>query len=158
MLKSKAKRGKWLNVFGYPCCQTFFTCLDRLDVFPYQSATRNTCTQQPLARLTAFSFLKYPRERFENANISILPTFQDTVGSHFKPRLLVVVMATLNQFNSILFVVSVNNGPLARISQYIRIHTYCSLNAIMNSIERGLINLWKWSIGESNKLNLKIVL
>ena len=34
-----------------------------------------------------------PRERFENANICIFPTFQETVGS-------VVAMATLNQFNS----------------------------------------------------------
>ena len=105
-----------------------------------------------------FSFLKYPRERFENANICIFPTFQVTVGSHLKPSL-PVVMATLNQFNSNLFVVSVNS-PLAKISQYISIHmTYCSLNFIlMNSIERGLINLCKWSIGKLNKLNLKIIL
>ena len=56
------------------------------------------------------------RERFENANICISPTFQETVGS-------VVVMATLNQFNSNLFVVPVKNSPLAKISQYISIHT-----------------------------------
>ena len=47
--------------------------------------------------------LKYPSERFENANICIFPTFQETVGSHLKPSLPVVVMATLNQFNSNLF-------------------------------------------------------
>ena len=41
-----------------------------------------------------------PRERFENANICISPTSQETVGSHLKPSLPVVVMATLNQFNS----------------------------------------------------------
>ena len=58
------------------------------------------------------------REQFENANICIFPTFQETVGSHLKPSLPVVVMATLNQFNSNLFVVSVNNSPLAKISQY----------------------------------------
>ena len=68
-----------------------------------------------------------PRERFENANICISPTFQETVGS-------VVVMATLNQFNSNIFVVSVKNNPLAKISQYISIHN------------------------KLNKLNLKIVL
>ena len=50
-----------------------------------------------------FYLLKYPRERFENANICISPTFQETVGSHLKPSLPVVVMATLNQFNSNLF-------------------------------------------------------
>ena len=44
-----------------------------------------------------------PRERFENANIFIFPTFQETVGSHLKPSLPVVAMATLNQFNSNLF-------------------------------------------------------
>ena len=37
-----------------------------------------------------------PRERFENANICISPTLQETVGSHIKPSLPVVVMATLN--------------------------------------------------------------
>ena len=58
----------------------------------------------------------HPRERFENANIYISPTFQETVGR-------VVVMATLNQFNSNLFVVSVKNSPLAKISQYISIDT-----------------------------------
>ena len=35
----------------------------------------------------------------------------------------VVVMATLNQYYSNFFVVSVNNSPLAKISQYIGIHT-----------------------------------
>ena len=84
--------------------------------------TRNTCTQQPLARCTGFSFPKYPRERFENANICISPTFQGTGGSHLKPSLPVVVMVTLNQFNSNLFVVSVNNNPLAKISHYNSIH------------------------------------
>ena len=44
-----------------------------------------------------------PRERFENANICIPPTFQETVGSHLKPSLPVVAMATLNQFNSNIF-------------------------------------------------------
>ena len=75
--------------------------------------TRNTCTQQRLSK----------GERFENANICIFPTFTEIVGSHLKPNLPVVVMATLNQFNSNLFVVSVNNSPLAKISQYISIHT-----------------------------------
>ena len=42
-------------------------------------------------------------ERFKNANICIPPTFQETVGSHLKPSLPVVVMATLNQFNSNIF-------------------------------------------------------
>ena len=32
--------------------------------------------------------LKYPREAFENANICIFPTFQETVGSHLKPSLI----------------------------------------------------------------------
>ena len=68
--------------------------------------TRNKCTQEVLARFTGFSFAKYPRERFENANIWISPTFQETVGSHLKPSLPVVVTATLNQFNSNLFVFS----------------------------------------------------
>ena len=51
------------------------------------------------------SFPKYPRERFENANICIPPTFQETVGSHLNPSLPVVAtcMATLNQFNSNIF-------------------------------------------------------
>ena len=57
-----------------------------------------------------------PWERFESANICIFPTFQETGES-------VVVMATLNQFNSNLFVVSVKNSPLVKISQYISIHT-----------------------------------
>ena len=35
------------------------------------NTTRNTCTQQPLARFTGFYLLKYQRERFENANICI---------------------------------------------------------------------------------------
>ena len=59
--------------------------------------TRNKCTQEVLARFTGFSFPKYPRE---------YPTFQETVGSHLKPSLPVVVTATLNQFNSNLFVFS----------------------------------------------------
>ena len=42
------------------------------------------------------SFPKYPRERFENVNICIPPTFQETVASH-------LVMATLYQFNSNIF-------------------------------------------------------
>ena len=46
--------------------------------------------------------LKYLRE-IENANICISPTFQETVGTHLKSSLPVVVMATLNQFNSNLF-------------------------------------------------------
>ena len=54
------------------------------------------------------------RERFENANICISPTFQETVASHLKPSLPVVVMATLNQFKSNLFVVSVKNSPLIK--------------------------------------------
>ena len=67
------------------------------------------------------------RERFENANICLFPTFQETVGSHLKPSLPVVVMAKLNQFNSNLFVVSVNNSPLAKISQYmVYIHNVAS--------------------------------
>ena len=42
------------------------------------------------------------------------------------------------------FAVSVNNNPLAKISQYNSIHIYCSFNFIlMNYIERGLINLCK---------------
>ena len=36
-----------------------------------------------------------PNERFENANIFIFPSFQETVGSHLKPSLPMVVMATL---------------------------------------------------------------
>ena len=50
------------------------------------------------------------------------PAFQETVRSHLKPSLPVVVMVTLNQFNSNLFVVSVNNNPLAKISHYNSIH------------------------------------
>ena len=51
------------------------------------------CMQQPLAQ----------GNDFENANIRIFPTFQETVGSDLKPGLPVVVMTTLNQFNSNLF-------------------------------------------------------
>ena len=58
------------------------------------------CTQQPLARFTVFYFLKYPTEQFENANICISPTFQETVGSQVFQR---NTYATLNQFNSNLF-------------------------------------------------------
>ena len=61
-----------------------------------------------------------PRERFENANIFISPTFKETVGNHLKPSLPVVVMDS------------------------------------MNSIERGLINLCRWSMGKLNKLNLNL--
>ena len=46
-----------------------------------------------------FYLMKYPRERFENANICIFPNFQETLGSHLKPSLPVVVMATLNRLN-----------------------------------------------------------
>ena len=53
--------------------------------------TRNTCIQQPLARLT--------KERFENENISIFPTFQETVGSHLKPSLSIVVITVLLRNN-----------------------------------------------------------
>ena len=66
-----------------------------------------------------------PRERYENANIFIFPTFQETVGSHLNPSLPVVVMATLCYSNNLIqtfFVVPVNNSPLAKISQYIGIH------------------------------------
>ena len=59
-----------------------------------------------------------PMERFENANIFIFPTFQETVGSH----LLMVVMPTLCYGNNLIqtfFVVSVKNSLLAKISQYI---------------------------------------
>ena len=77
----------------------------------------------PLACFTGFYILKYPRERFENANICISPIFQETVGSHVKPSLPVLVMATLNQFNSNLLVFSVNS-PLVKISQYHRHKTF----------------------------------
>ena len=60
-------------------------------------------TQQRLAGFIFFSFPTYQRERFENANISISPTFQETVGSHFKSGLPAVAMATLNQFISNIF-------------------------------------------------------
>ena len=120
--------------------------------------TRNTCTQQPLVHFTGFSCLKYRRERFENANMCIFPTFQETVGSHLKPSLPVVVMATLNQFNCNLFCNFSKQyySALAKISQYFSIHTYCN-SILMNSIERRLINL-RQSIGKLNKLTLKIVL
>ena len=79
--------------------------------------TRNTCTQQPLAqgndmRMQIFSF--YPC------------TFQETVGSHLKPSLRVVAMATCygNNLIQTFFVVSVNNSPLAKISEYISIHIH----------------------------------
>ena len=81
------------------------------------------CTQQPLAHFMGFSLLKYPRERFENANICIFPHFQETVGSHLKQSLWVV---------------------MAKISCIHIVYTYryCSLNSIlMNFIERGLIHL-----------------
>ena len=82
------------------------------------------CSHTEFSYTLFFYYYKYvyaatprPRERFENANICIL---QETVGSHLKPSLPVVVMATLNLFNSNLFVVSViNNSPLPKISQYI---------------------------------------
>ena len=59
----------------------------------------------PLPVSGFLSFPKYPRGRFENANIYIPPTFQETVESHFKPSLPVVAtcIATLNQFNSNIF-------------------------------------------------------
>ena len=46
--------------------------------------TRNMCTQQLLTRFMGFSFLKCPRELFENAYICIFPTFQETVWGHLK--------------------------------------------------------------------------
>ena len=52
------------------------------------------CTQQPLAHFRGFSFPKYSRNVLR---IQIFPpTFQETVGSHLKPSLPVVAMATLN--------------------------------------------------------------
>ena len=59
-------------------------------------------------------------------------TFQETVGSHLKPVVVmvaVVVMATLCYGNNLIetfFVVSVKwtTGPLAKISEYISIHIY----------------------------------
>ena len=53
-------------------------------------------------------------------------TFQETVGSYFKPSLSVVVMATCygNNLVETFFVVSVNSSPLAKISEYISIHIY----------------------------------
>ena len=45
-----------------------------------------------------FFFSELYKGQFENANICIFPTFEETVESHLKPRRLVVVMATLNQF------------------------------------------------------------
>ena len=93
-------------------------------------------------RFTGFYLVKYLREQFENANICIIPTFQETVGSRFKPSFSVIVMATFINLIQTFLVVAVNNSPLAKTSQYISIHTYCSLNSIlMNSIERGQINL-----------------
>ena len=89
-----------------------------------------------------------PRERFENANICIFPTFQETVGSHLNP---------IETF----FVVSVNSSPLAKISEYISIHIYImqpQLHADEFYIGRGLINLCRWSMGKLNKFNQKIVL
>ena len=69
------------------------------------NCTRNTSTQQPLAqgnglRMQIFAFSHFSR-------------------NSRKPP----VMATLNQFNSNLFVISVNNSPLAKKSQYIGIDT-----------------------------------
>ena len=101
------------------------------ETFNFVLHTINMCSQQPIAHFMFFSFPKYPRERFENANICISPTFQETVESHLKSSLPVVAMATLNQFNSNIFLVSVNNIPLAKISQYIIIHTYCNLNSFL---------------------------
>ena len=49
--------------------------------------------------VSVFSFSRYPRERFEHANICISPTFQETVGCYLKPSLPVITMTTLNQFN-----------------------------------------------------------
>ena len=76
------------------------------------------CTQQPLTqgnnmRMEIFSFSPC--------------TFQETIGSHLNPSLPVVVMATLCYGNNLIetfFVVSVNNSPLAKISEYISIHLY----------------------------------
>ena len=50
--------------------------------------------KNPSPCLAVFSFPKYPRERFENANIyRYFPTFQETIESHGKSNLSVVVMA-----------------------------------------------------------------
>ena len=40
--------------------------------------------------------------------------------------------------------------------RYTYIHNVASI--LMNSIERGLINLCRWSMGKLNQLNLKIIL
>ena len=60
-----------------------------------------------LARFTGFYLLRYPRERFENLNICIFHTFQETVGCHLLKsqdvQWLLLVMATLNNFNSNIF-------------------------------------------------------
>ena len=90
----------------------------------------------------------YPRERFENADICIFQTFQETVGSHLKPSLPVVVMATLNQFNSNHFCGFTKQQSTCKnitIHQYT--HTVASTPC---PYERGLINLSKCKL---NKLN-----
>ena len=89
--------------------------------------TRNTCTQQPLAQgndmiMQIFSFSRC--------------TFQETVGSHLKPSLAVVVTATLCYGNNLIetfFVVSVNSSPLAKISQYISIHQYTYIHNVAST-------------------------
>ena len=122
------------------------------------SNTSRRRTMIPQNQKYVYAATPCPREQFENANICIFPSFQETVGSHLKQSLPVVVMATLNQINSNHF------GDFSKqqsTCKKITIHWYkyiISLNSILtNSIGRGLINLCMWSMGKLNKFNLKIV-
>ena len=70
-------------------------CFESLSSLTYKKYVYTTTP----SRFSCFSFSRYPRERFEHANIYISPTFQETVGTHLKPTPPVIAAATLNQFN-----------------------------------------------------------
>ena len=94
----------------------------------YKMVVTTVMPQQLINQKYVYAATPRPRERYENANIFIFTcTFQETVGSHLKPSLPVVVMATLCYGNNLIetfFVVSVNSSPLAKILEYISIHIY----------------------------------
>ena len=90
--------------------------------------TRNTRNATNPSHISRFFLLRNIQGNlFENANICISPTFQETVGRHLRPSLTVFAMGTLNQFNSNLFVTSVNNSPLAKISRHYFTHAHTVL-------------------------------
>ena len=66
--------------------------------------TRNTRNATNPSHISRFFLLRNIQGNlFENANICISPTFQETVGRHLRPSLTVFAMGTLNQFNSNIF-------------------------------------------------------